>query len=144
MKRYSKSAILLLLLLYGTEYTTTNVSALAKKKKIHPSSTRTLNKSNNSIPTKSKLFTPKQYSDRRRVVPWLSIVVLVNILFFFRSFAAPFFDPLVSKKTFCISYVLLLVQLPFSHHYLSNHRENHVKQLLIQYTFHYLPSYTYG
>ena len=34
MKRYSKSTTLLLLLLYGTEYTTTRVSALAKKKKI--------------------------------------------------------------------------------------------------------------
>ena len=114
MKRYTKSTALLLLLLCGTEYTTTRVLALAKKKKIQASSTRaTSNKSNNSIPSKTKLFRPKPYSDRRRVVPWISIVVLVNILFFFRSFAAPFFDPLVS--TLCISYVLLLlVQPPFS------------------------------
>lgn len=32
----------------------------------------------------------------RQVIPWVSIAVLLNILFFFRSFAAPFFDPLVS------------------------------------------------
>jgi hypothetical protein len=32
----------------------------------------------------------------RRVIPWVSIAILLNILFFFRSFAAPFFDPLVS------------------------------------------------
>lgn len=32
----------------------------------------------------------------RRVIPWVSIAVLLNILFFFRSIAAPFFDPLVS------------------------------------------------
>lgn len=31
----------------------------------------------------------------RRVIPWVSIAVLLNFLFFFRSFAAPFFDPLV-------------------------------------------------
>ena len=34
--------------------------------------------------------------DDRQVIPWVSIAVLLNILFFFRSFAAPFFDPLVS------------------------------------------------
>ena len=97
MKRYSKSTTLLLLLLCGTEDTTTRVSALTKKKKIQAPSRTTSNKSNNSITaTKTKFFTPKQYADRRRVVPWISIVALVNILFFFRSFAAPFFDPLVS------------------------------------------------
>eukprot|EP00580_Thalassiosira_gravida_P018562 CAMPEP_0201659352 /NCGR_PEP_ID=MMETSP0494-20130426/2169_1 /ASSEMBLY_ACC=CAM_ASM_000839 /TAXON_ID=420259 /ORGANISM="Thalassiosira gravida, Strain GMp14c1" /LENGTH=1330 /DNA_ID=CAMNT_0048136815 /DNA_START=37 /DNA_END=4029 /DNA_ORIENTATION=- len=37
---------------------------------------------------------PPQHSDRRRVIPWVSIIVLMTILFFFRSFAAPFFDPL--------------------------------------------------
>ena len=112
MNRYSKSTTLLLLFLCGTEYTTTRVLALAKKKKIQ-ASTRTENKSrNNSIPTKTKLFKPKQYADRRRVLPWISIVVLVNILFFFRSFAAPFFDPLVSL---CISYVLLLFNCLSSH-----------------------------
>ena len=31
----------------------------------------------------------------RRVIPWVSVAILVIILFFFRSFAAPFFDPLV-------------------------------------------------
>ena len=35
-------------------------------------------------------------SSDRRVIPWVSIAILMNILFFFRSFAAPFFDPLVS------------------------------------------------
>ena len=109
MNRYSKSTTLLLLLLYGTEHTTTRVSALTKKKKIQASSTRTSNRSNN---TKSKLFKPKQYSDRRRVVPWISIFALVNILFFFRSFAAPFFDPLVSL---CISSCVLLLIYCLTH-----------------------------
>jgi len=35
-----------------------------------------------------------------RAMPWASIVILISILFFFRSFAAPFFDPLVSS---CVS-----------------------------------------
>ena len=34
-------------------------------------------------------------SDKRRVMPWLSVTILIFILIFFRSFAAPFFDPLV-------------------------------------------------
>ena len=138
MKRYSKSTTLLLLLLCGTEYTTTRVSALTKKEKIQ-ASTRTSNRSNNSIPIKSKLFTttPKQYADRRRVVPWLSIVVLVNILFFFRSFAAPFFDPLVSINRLCAYHMFFFLYTAFISPSISNVRENHVKQLLIQYTFHY-------
>lgn len=38
------------------------------------------------------------HSDDRRSsnMPWLSIIILLNVLFFFKSFAAPFFDPLVS------------------------------------------------
>lgn len=38
------------------------------------------------------------HSDDRRAnsMPWLSIIILLNVLFFFKSFAAPFFDPLVS------------------------------------------------
>ncbi|KAL7552792.1 hypothetical protein ACHAWF_016043, partial [Thalassiosira exigua] len=32
--------------------------------------------------------------EKRRVVPWISVAVLLTVLFFFRSFAAPFFDPL--------------------------------------------------
>jgi ABC-type Fe3+ transport system permease subunit len=38
----------------------------------------------------------QQSTTDRRVIPWVSIAVLLNILFFFRSIAAPFFDPLVS------------------------------------------------
>ena len=32
--------------------------------------------------------------DGKKVMPWISIVLLLKILFFFRSFASPFFDPL--------------------------------------------------
>jgi hypothetical protein len=39
----------------------------------------------------------QQSTTDRRVIPWVSIAVLLNILFFFRSIAAPFFDPLVSN-----------------------------------------------
>ncbi len=39
---------------------------------------------------------PLQQQTDRRVIPWVSIAILLNILFFFRSIAAPFFDPLVS------------------------------------------------
>ena len=40
---------------------------------------------------------PKRRGDTsdRRVIPWVSVAVLLNFLFFFRSVAAPFFDPLV-------------------------------------------------
>jgi len=44
-------------------------------------------------PQKKRPQVPHEHSDRR-VMPWVSIVILMNILFFFRSFAAPFFDPL--------------------------------------------------
>jgi len=40
----------------------------------------------------------QQSTTDRRVIPWVSIAVLLNILFFFRSIAAPFFDPLVSTN----------------------------------------------
>ena len=39
---------------------------------------------------------PQYDHSDRRVIPWVSIAVLIKFLFFFRSFAAPFFDPLVS------------------------------------------------
>ena len=42
----------------------------------------------------------QQSTTDRRVIPWVSIAVLLNILFFFRSIAAPFFDPLVSTVTY--------------------------------------------
>jgi len=41
---------------------------------------------------------PLQQQTDRRVIPWVSIAILLNILFFFRSIAAPFFDPLVSPR----------------------------------------------
>jgi hypothetical protein len=41
----------------------------------------------------------------RRVIPWVSIAILMNILFFFRSFAAPFFDPLVSFALIIIKHL---------------------------------------
>ncbi len=40
-----------------------------------------------------------QQETDRRVIPWVSIAILLNILFFFRSIAAPFFDPLVSRAS---------------------------------------------
>jgi hypothetical protein len=47
-----------------------------------------------------------QQQTDRRVIPWVSIAILLNILFFFRSIAAPFFDPLVSMPSarFCVKY----------------------------------------
>lgn len=45
-------------------------------------------------------------SSDRRVIPWVSIAILMNILFFFRSFAAPFFDPLVSGHVSILSLIL--------------------------------------
>mmetsp|Transcript_16000 Transcript_16000/g.29014 ORF Transcript_16000/g.29014 Transcript_16000/m.29014 type:complete len:902 (-) Transcript_16000:1417-4122(-) len=44
--------------------------------------------------SKKKRFLKRQGESDRRVIPWMSIAILMNILFFFRSFAAPFFDPL--------------------------------------------------
>ena len=40
--------------------------------------------------------TQHEHADRR-VMPWVSMMVLLIFLSLFRSFAAPFFDPLVSK-----------------------------------------------
>ncbi|KAL7520746.1 hypothetical protein ACHAWX_005456 [Stephanocyclus meneghinianus] len=58
----------------------------------------------NSPNRKKNFLQPKQFQQQqsrqkddtgdRRVIPWVSIAVLLNFLFFFRSFAAPFFDPL--------------------------------------------------
>ena len=44
---------------------------------------------NNNVFSKKKnnMLHPQTKSDKRRVFSWVSIVVLVNILFFFRSFA---------------------------------------------------------
>ena len=43
--------------------------------------------------------------DGKKVMPWISIVLLLKILFFFRSFASPFFDPLgyVSSLPYTVS-----------------------------------------
>ena len=56
----------------------------------------------------------KQQTDRR-VIPWVSIAILLNILFFFRSIAAPFFDPLVSSAScpfLCQLSMVYLTQIP--------------------------------
>lgn len=65
----------------------------------HRSSTSATTSSSSSShyggPPRREEGQPSSSSDRR-VIPWVSIAILMNILFFFRSFAAPFFDPLVS------------------------------------------------
>ena len=50
------------------------------------------------IAPSDKSWVPDADADGQKVtMSWLSIVMLLNILFFFRSFAAPFFDPLVRR-----------------------------------------------
>mmetsp|Transcript_868 Transcript_868/g.1806 ORF Transcript_868/g.1806 Transcript_868/m.1806 type:complete len:1249 (-) Transcript_868:19-3765(-) len=82
--------------------------------------------------SKKNTFQEPRDSDRR-VVPWISIAVLMNILFFFRSFAAPFFDPLGEPRQatassvyfsllaflyIWLAFVTILTVLPqFSTHY---------------------------
>jgi hypothetical protein len=67
-----------------------------------------------NAPNRKKNFLqPKQFQQQqsrqkddtgdRRVIPWVSIAVLLNFLFFFRSFAAPFFDPLVRISIIVLS-----------------------------------------
>ncbi|KAL7538174.1 hypothetical protein ACHAXR_008335 [Thalassiosira sp. AJA248-18] len=48
------------------------------------------------LPYSKRKHTEKQLDDHseRRVMPWMSFVLLMIILFLFKSFAAPFFDPL--------------------------------------------------
>lgn len=61
------------------------------------------NRKKNFLQTKQfqqKQSRQKDDTGDRRVIPWVSIAVLLNFLFFFRSFAAPFFDPLVSLSLF--------------------------------------------
>lgn len=87
---------------------------------------------------------------KRRVMPWVSIAVLLIFLVSFRSFAAPFFDPLVSApgrgfvnchalciddgRFFFAKYFIYLSCSPIF--LLSFHdRENHVNQVDLQYTF---------
>ena len=53
--------------------------------------------------------------DDRQVIPWVSIAVLLNILFFFRSFAAPFFDPLVSWYVWNAHIIALNICISFWH-----------------------------
>lgn len=105
----------------------------------------------------------------RRVIPWVSIAVLLNILFFFRSIAAPFFDPLVSTyytnlliyTTLSVLFVgacRIYILCTLKHILLTPHllpprsvilvysfnRANHARPQPHRYTFLYLHSYTFG
>ena len=91
MKGLSILAIQLYICSTGYNNTSSHPSILlveAKTTKIRetPSTTK-----NNNVFSKKKnnkkLLHPQTKSDKRRVFSWVSIVVLVNILFFFRSFA---------------------------------------------------------
>jgi hypothetical protein len=65
-------------------------------------------------PSRQQPLKSLQENDRR-VIPWVSIAILLNILFFFRSIAAPFFDPLVSHARYpVLVYGISMAHLKFS------------------------------
>ena len=67
-----------------------------KHQRVKPPKQPLLHRAKKKQHAKTAHAPPRDRSDRRRVMPWVSIAILMNVLFFFRSFAAPFFDPLVS------------------------------------------------
>ncbi len=99
-----------------------------------------------------------------RVMPWVSIGVLLIFLFSFRSFAAPFFDPLVSVQgrgfVYCYAcckdggnYLFANFFFPFMPTLITGEfflltslreRENHANQVALQYTFPSLQFCTFG
>lgn len=87
-----------------------------------------------------------QQQTDRRVIPWVSIAILLNILFFFRSIAAPFFDPLVSMPLpVFVSNIDGISDLTFT--FAQSQivfRENPVKPLLPRYISPCLHSSTFG
>ena len=87
---------------------------LVEATKIRETPSTTKNNNVFSKKKNNKLLHPQTKSDKRRVFSWVSIVVLVNILFFFRSFAVStmlVYSWMLCKICFEIRYQLMALSI---------------------------------